>query len=170
MTVQTLTEQTSTNTAPVGNGVPGGGHQVSNGAAQTRVMLDTGLVSAAKAAEAFSKAGNEAVKFGRGNLEALALSTQVYLAGAQNLSRLYVQALQGLTQHAVEGAKALGGSKTVQEALSVQANLSRNSLERAAAEGAKLQQATLEMAKQVYAPLAQRVTVALKQTNPLLAA
>jgi hypothetical protein len=170
MTVQTLTEQTSINTAPVANGAAGRGHQAANGAAQARFMPDTGLVSAAKAAEVFSKAGNEAVKFSRGNLEALALSTQVYLAGAQNLSRLYVQALQGLAQHAVEGTKALGGIKTVQEALSVQANLSRNSLERAAAEGAKLQQATLEMAKQVYAPLAQRVTVALEQTKPLLAA
>lgn len=170
MTVQTLTEQASINTTPVANGIAGGGYQAANGAAPARAVLDTGLGAAAKAAEAFSKAGNEAMTFSRGNLEALALSTQVYLTGAQNLSRLYVQALQGLTQQAVEGAKALGGSKTVQEALSVQAKFSRTSLERTAAEGAKLQQATLEMAKQVYAPLAQRVTAALEQTKPLLAA
>ena len=168
MTVQTLAEQTSINTAPLANGVAGA-HRMA-GSAQAQVTMKNGLKSATKAAEVFASAGNETAKIGRGNLEALALSTQVYLAGAQNLSRLYVQALQGLTQHAVEGAKALSGIKSVQEALSVQTNLSRNSLERAAAEGAKLQQATLEMAKQVYAPLAQRVTVALEQTKPLLAA
>jgi hypothetical protein len=52
--------------------------------------------------------------------------------------RLYVAAVQGLTQRAAEGAKALGGVKTVQDALAIQTSLGRGSFERAIAEGTKL--------------------------------
>jgi hypothetical protein len=78
--------------------------------------------------------------------------------------------VQGLTQHAAEGAKALGGVKTVQDALAIHTSLGRGSFERAIAEGTKLQEAALEVVKQVYAPLTQRATLVVQQTTPSLAA
>ena len=93
-----------------------------------------------------------------------------YLAGAQNFSRLYVAAVQGLTQHAAGEAKALRSIKTVQDALAIQASIGRGSFERAIAEGTKLQEAALDVVKQVYTPLTQRATLALQQTAPSLAA
>jgi hypothetical protein len=169
MTIQTLAEQASITTAAAMKDVAAS-PRVAEGVAQARVTMENGLTSATKAAEVFSKAGNEAVQFGRGNLEAVTQSTQAYLAGVQHLSRLYVSVVQGLTQHAVEGAKALGGIKTVQDALTIQASLSRSALERAIAEGTKLQDAAFRMAKQVAAPLTQRATLALQQAKPSLAA
>ena len=61
------------------------------------------------AAEAFSEASTGAAEFGRGNLEAVAQSAQAYLTGMQNLGRQYAAAVQGLTQHAVEGGRAFAG-------------------------------------------------------------
>jgi hypothetical protein len=168
MTAQTLAEQTPINTAPLANGVAGA-HRMA-GAAQAQVTMNNGLKSATKAAEVFAKAGNETAKIGRGNLEALTQSTQAYLTGVQNVSRLYVAAVQGLTQHAAEGAKALGGVKTVQDALAIHTSLGRGSFERAIAEGTKLQEAALEVMKQVHAPLTQRATLVMQQTTPSLAA
>jgi hypothetical protein len=169
MTVQTLTEQTSINTASVANDAAGA-RRMADGVAQARVTMENGMKPATKAAAVFAKVGNEAAKLGRGNLEALAQSTQAYLAGVQNLSRLYIAAVQGLTQHAVDGSKAFGGIKTVQDALTIQASFSRGTIERATTEGVKLQEAALEVAKQVYAPLTQRATLAYQQAKPSLAA
>jgi hypothetical protein len=164
MTVENLTAQKLLSSVPASTGVtevPG----LAQGTAQARATIENGMKAASKAAEAFSKAGNDAVAFSRGSYEAMAQSTQAYLAGVQDFSRLYLAAVQSLTQHAVEGAKALGSAKTVQDALTIQASLGRGSLELAAAEGAKLHGAALKLAEEVYAPLTQRAAVALQQTK-----
>jgi phasin family protein len=115
--------------------------------------------------EAMSKAGDSMAAFGRGNLAALTQSTQAYMAGLQDLGRLHVAMVQGLTQQAVENAKALAGVKTPQDVLAVQTNLARASIERFLSEGTKLQQAAQTMVEQVSAPLTQRVAAAAAQTK-----
>jgi hypothetical protein len=166
MTVEHATTQKLINSVPTISAASG----LAEGTAQARATFENGMKSANKAAEAFSKANSDAVAFSRGSFEAMTQATQAYLAGVQNFSRLYLGAVQALTQHAVEGAKAFGGVKTVQDALAIQAKQSRSSLELAAAESAKLQEAALKVAKEVYAPLTQRATVALQQTKVSLAA
>ena len=117
------------------------------------------------ATEAFSKASNAAIQFGHGNLEAMAQSTQIYLTGMQDLGRQYVTAVQGLMQHALEGTKAFAGATSPKDAMVVQMNLTRTSVQLALDEGAKLQHAALTLTKQIRAPLAQRATAALEQTK-----
>ena len=116
------------------------------------------------AAEAFAEASNGAAELGRGNLDAVAQSAQAYLTGMQDLGRQYVAAVQGLTQHALEDAKAFAGVSSLQDAMALQASLARASVERALGEGAKLQQAALALTERVHAPLARRATAALEQT------
>lgn len=115
--------------------------------------------------EATSKAGDSMAAFGRGNLAALTQSSQAYMAGLQELSRLQVAMVQGLTQQAVENATALAGAKTPQDMLAVQTNLARASIERFLSQGTKLQQAAQTMVEQVSAPLTQRAAVAAAQTK-----
>ena len=130
--------------------------------ARTRGLTQTNLKPAT---EAFSKASNAAVQFGRGNLEAVAQSTQIYLTGMQDLSRQYMAAVQGLTQHALEGTKAFAGARSLKDAMTIQMNLTRASVQLALGEGAKLQQAALKLTERACAPLTQRATAALEQTK-----
>jgi len=130
--------------------------------ARTRGLTQNNLTPAT---EAFSEASNVAVQFGRGNREAMAQSTQIYLTGMQDLSRQYVTAVQGLTQHALEGSKAFAGATSLKDAMTVQMNLTRASVQLALGEGAKLQYAALKLTERACAPLAQRATAALKQTK-----
>ncbi len=130
--------------------------------AQTRGLMQTNLKPAT---EAFSKASNAAVQFGHGNLEAMAQSTQIYLTGMQDLSRQYVTAVQGLMQHAFEGTKAFAGVTSLQDAMVVQVDLTRASVQLALSESAKLQHAALKLTERACAPLAQRATAALEQTK-----
>ena len=117
------------------------------------------------APEVFSKSSNAAVQFGHGNLEAMAQSTQIYLTGMQDLSRQYVTAVQGLMQHAFEGSKAFAGARSLKDAMVVQVDLTRASVQLALSEGAKLQHAALKLTERTCAPLAQRATAALEQTK-----
>ena len=130
--------------------------------ARTRGLTQTNLKPAT---EAFSKASNAAVQFGHGNLEAMAQSTQIYLTGMQDLSRQYVMAVQGLMQHAFEGAKAFAGATSLEQAMVVQSDLTRASVQLALGEGAKLQHAALKLTQRACAPLTQRATAALEQTK-----
>ena len=130
--------------------------------ARTRGLTQTNLKPAT---EAFSKASNAAVQFGQGNLEAMAQSTQIYLTGMQDLSRQYVAAVQGLMQHALEGTKAFAGATSPKDAMVVQLNLTRTSVQLALDEGAKLQHAALKLTERACAPLTQRATAALEQTK-----
>ncbi len=130
--------------------------------AQTRGLMQTNLKPAT---EAFSKASNAAVQIGRGNFEAVAQSTQIYLTGMQDLSRQYVTAVQGLMQHAFEGTKAFAGVTSLQDAMVVQIDLTRASVQLALSENAKLQHAALKLTERACAPLAQRATAALEQTK-----
>ena len=158
----TTMEPKSATAAMPANGFAAARRATDEAAARTRGWMQNSLKPAA---EGFSQAGNEAVQSGRGNLEAVAQSTQAYLTGMQDLSRQYVAAMQGLTQHAVAGAKAFAGAKSLKDAMAVQASLARASVELALGEGTKLQQAALKVAEQVYVPLTQRTTTALEQTK-----
>jgi phasin family protein len=118
-----------------------------------------------QASAAMSMTTEAATAFGRGNLEALTQSTQAYVAGMQDLSRLYVAAVQGLMQQVMENNKAFAAVKSPQAVLAVQSDLTRASLERIFSEGTKLQQAAQKMAEQVSAPLTQRAAAVAQQSK-----
>src|SRR5215212_1690184 len=92
-----------------------------------------------KTAEAFSKAARDAAEFGRGNLEAVMQATQAYLQGTQELSRQAFAFAQALNAQAIEGAKALAGTKSLKEAADIQALFARAACDRATNEGSRLQ-------------------------------
>jgi phasin family protein len=115
--------------------------------------------------ETLSKASHSMAMFGRGNLEALTQSTQAYVTGLQDLSRLYGTMVQGFTQQAAENAKAFAGAKTPQAVLAMQGELTRASIAHCRSNATKLQQATQDMMKQVSAPLTQRMAAAAGQTK-----
>jgi hypothetical protein len=152
---------------PTTSGMAANGFDAARQAADETVARPRGLMQAnlKPATEAFSKASNAAVQFGHGNLEAVAQSTQIYLTGMQDLSRQYVTAVQGLMQHALEGSKAFAGATSLKDAMVVQSDLTRASVQLALGEGAKLQHAALKLTQRACAPLTQRATAALEQTK-----
>ena len=77
----------------------------------------------------------------------------------------FIAAVQGLTQHALNGSKAFAGATNLQEAMVVQVDLTRASVQLALGEGAKLQHAALKLTERACTPLLQRATAALEQTK-----
>ena len=77
---------------------------------------------------------------------------------------------QGLTDHTLEGAKALSTVKSLNEAAEIQAKYAKAALEKAVSESAKMQEAVFKLAEQAVAPISARMTVAMeKMAKPLAA-
>ncbi len=143
---------------------------VNDGAAQARVTMEKSMEQLTKGAEGIFKAAEEAAEFGRGNIEAMTKAAQTWATGTQDLARQYMALAQGLTDHALEGAKALAGVKSVNEAAELQAKFAKAALEKAVAESTKLHEASFKLAESAFAPINARVTVAMeKMAKPLAA-
>ncbi len=138
---------------------------VDESAAGARAAAEKGVNQLNRAADTVFKAAEEAAAFGRGNVKALAKSAQAYVAGVQDLSRQAAAMVQGLTEQALEGAKAFSNVRSLKEAAEIQANLTRATFERAVSETTKLQEAALKVAEQSFAPLSARVTLAAEKMS-----
>jgi phasin family protein len=143
---------------------------IENGAAEARVAMEKSMEQVTKQAETFFKAAEEAAEFGRGNIEAVTKSAQLMAVGFQDLGKQVFAVTQALTDHAMESAKALAAVKSLKEAADIQAAFAKVSMERSMAEATKLQEATMKIAEQAYAPLTARMTLAAEKFGKPLAA
>ena len=128
-----------------------------------RAGMEKGMDQMNRTTNGMFKAAEDAAAFGRGNAEALAKATQIYVAGVQDLSRQALAMVQGLTEQTLEGGKALSGVRSLKEAAEIQAGLARSAFERAVSEGTKLQETALKVAEQSFAPLSARMTLAVEK-------
>jgi hypothetical protein len=143
---------------------------VEDGANQARMTMEKGMEQVTKTAEGFFKAAEEAAEFGRGNIEAVTKSAQLFAVGFQDIGKQVFAVTQALADHALESAKALAAVKSLKEAADIQAAFAKASLERSMSETAKLQEATFKLAETAYAPITARMTLAAEKFGKPLAA
>lgn len=143
---------------------------VEDGATQARAAMEKGMEQVTKSAEGFFKAAEEAAEFGRGNLEAMTKSAQLFAVGFQDIGKQVFAVTQALTDHALESAKAMAAVKSLKEAADIQAAFAKASMERSMSEAAKLQEATFRLAETAAAPLTARMTLAAEKFGKPLAA
>jgi hypothetical protein len=140
------------------------------GTSQLRTVMERSMEQATKAAEGSMKAAQEFAEFSRGNAETFAQVAQTWMTGTQDISRQAFAFAQSLTDHALEGARALSGVKSLKEAAEIQTTYARGTLDRVMSETAKLHEASFRLAEQVAAPVTQRVTLAVERVSKPLAA
>jgi phasin family protein len=162
--VQALVSEAAETVAPTA------GTTIPAATVQARTTMEKTMEQATKTAEGLFKAAEEAAEFSRGNLEAVAKATQVYVAGVQDLGKQTLAMVQGLADHTVAGAKALGTVKSLKEAAEIQATYARAALEKSFSETAKLQEAALKLAEASFAPISARMTLAVEKFSKPLAA
>jgi phasin family protein len=109
------------------------------------------------------RTAEELVTFGQGNLEAMIKSSQIWLAGVQDLSKQVASNAQEQVDATVSALRALTGVRSPKEAMEVQANLARNSFEKALTESRRLTDSSVKLAEQAVAPIAARVTLAFEK-------
>ncbi len=143
---------------------------VEDGATQARATMEKSMEQVTKTAEGFFKAAEEAAAFGRGNIEAVTKSAQLFAVGFQDIGKQIFAVSQALTDHAMESAKALAAVKSLKEAADIQSAFAKAALERSMSETAKLQEATFRLAEAASAPLQARMTLAVEKFGKPIAA
>jgi hypothetical protein len=143
---------------------------VEDGAVQARAAMEKGMEQVTKQAETFFKAAEEAAEFGRGNIEAMTKSAQLFAVGFQDIGKQVFAVSQALTDHALESAKALAAVKSLKEAADIQAAFAKASMERSMSEASKFQEASFKLAEQASAPITARMTLAAEKLAKPLAA
>jgi hypothetical protein len=119
--------------------------------------------------ETFVQAAGQALAFGRGNVEALLRSGEILAAGAQDLSRQVLSLGQARFEAGIAGFKALTEAKSFGEAVKLQSELARSTVEKTVAETLSLTEATLKLVEQTAAPLTARVSEAVETLRPAAA-
>jgi phasin family protein len=122
---------------------------------KTQVKIKEGVEKAMKTAE-------EIMSFNQGNIDALMKSSQIWAAGIQDLSKQWAATAQTAMGETMTTFKALSSVKSLKEAIDLQTNLARSSMEKAMAESGKFTDASVKLAEQTMAPIAARVTLAVE--------
>jgi len=143
---------------------------IDQGTAQVSAAVENTMDQTSKTVEGLSKAAETAAEFSRGNIEAFTKSAQLYFTGIQDIGKQTFALMQGLSEHSMESAKALGQVKSLKEAAELQANFARAALEKGMSESAKLQEQTLKLVEASVAPLAARMSLAVEKFGKPLAA
>lgn len=109
------------------------------------------------------KGAEDIVTFGQGNVEAFVKSGQIWAAGMQTLSKTFAATAQAQMDATVASFKALASVKSLKDAVEIQTNLARSSVETVMSETGKLTDASMKLAEETIAPITARVTLAVEK-------
>ena len=102
------------------------------------------------------------MSFGQGNIEAVVKSSQIWVAGMQDLSKTVAATAQATFDESMSTFKAMTSVRSLKEAMELQASFMRATMEKTVAQSGQVAEAGVKLAEQTIAPLAARVTVAVE--------
>ena len=106
------------------------------------------------------KTAEEMVAFGHGNLEAWMKSSQILIAGMQDMAKQAAATAQSGVEETMSAFRALSQVRSVKEAVEIQSLLARTSLDKAVSQTGTVAEATYRLAEQAIAPISQRLSLA----------
>lgn len=134
-----------------------------DGMAQATAGFETTQAKFKEGIEKAMKTTEELVAFSQGNLDAFMKSSQIWATGVQDLSKQVAATAQANFDETASVFKAMSAVKSPKDALDLQADLGRKSLEKAVAETGRLTDASLKLAEQALAPITARLTLAAEK-------
>jgi phasin family protein len=137
---------------------------------QAQVAVTQQLNTAAQHASGVFKSVEDAVEFGRGNIEAMVKANQILVAGLTDISRTAFANVQATMEESLANARALAGVKSVKEAIDLQGAFVRSAFEKTFATAVATQERSVKLVETAFAPVADRAKVAMETLSRPLAA
>ncbi|MEI7713969.1 MAG: phasin family protein [Rhodospirillales bacterium] len=109
-----------------------------------------------------TKSAEQFVAFGKGNLEAMTQSSQIWTAGIKDIAEKATATMQSSFQETMDAFKALTSVKSLKEAMEMQSAMARSAMEKTMSVQTSLTEASLKLSEQAMAPIAARVTAAVE--------
>jgi phasin family protein len=136
---------------------------IRNGMGEATAAVHTSQIKMQQGMEKTMKTAEEFVAFGQGNVEAFVKSSQIWTAGAQDLSRQVAATAQSSFDDVMTTFKAMSSVKSLKDMFDLQANLARATLEKTMSESGKLTEASFKLTEQTLAPITARMTLAVEK-------
>jgi phasin family protein len=108
------------------------------------------------------KNSEEILALSKGNLEAIIEATEIYATGFQDISKQLTVSGKASFDESVAFTKSLISVKSGKEAFELQTSFIKASIESAVAERKKVVDAITQLARQTFAPLSTRFTLAIE--------
>lgn len=147
-----------------------GTEAATKGFEQAQAAMKQQIEEAQKQAASLQKTVEEALAFGKGNLDAFVQSSTILTEGMQELARSTMAFQQAAFAETIENAKALAGVKSVREAFDLQATIAKASTEKLVAETTKFSESSAKLAEKAFAPVIERVNLAVQTFGKPIAA
>ena len=110
-----------------------------------------------------TKTNSEMISFSQDNSQAFMRSSQIWTSGCQAIGQTVVTAAQAQFEQMMSGWKAMSGAKSFKQAVEMQSNLVRSSVEHALASTGKITGATMTLVEETVAPLTTAMTIAAEK-------
>ena len=123
------------------------------GVEQAQAQLRDGVSKAVRTAE-------EMVSFSQGNFEALTKSGQIFATGMQDLSQSFAAAAKASLDDMMGTMRAMASAKSIREAMELQANLLRATMEKAVSQSGQMAEHSMKLGEQAFAPISARLSLA----------
>ena len=105
----------------------------------------------------------EMAAFAHGNLQAIARSSQVMAAGAQDMGQSLAAAARTAMDDMMAAFKAMSSARSVKDALELQSSLLRTSLDKAVSQASQMTDTGMKLSEQALAPIAERLSLAAER-------
>ena len=138
------------------SGLKAGMAEAAAGLSQTQAKVKENMDKVMKTAE-------ELFAFGKGNVEAMVKSGQIWATGMQDIGKQVAATAQASFDDTMSTLKAFSSVKSVKDAFELQASLARATFEKTLAESGRLTDASFRLTEQTLAPLTARVSLAVEK-------
>ena len=105
----------------------------------------------------------EMAAFAHGNLQAIARSSQVMAAGAQDMGQSLAAAARTAMDDMMAAFKAMSSARSVKDALELQSSLLRTSLDKAMSQASQMTDTGMKLSEQALAPIAEHLSLAAER-------
>lgn len=112
-----------------------------------------------------AEVATELTEFTKANVEALVESSKIFAAGAQSLSKVYVEDAKAAYETATADAKEFAAVKSPTELFQLQSKIARRNFDSFVTASSKNTEAFLKLSKEAFAPLSGRVEAATEKLS-----
>ncbi len=159
--IDTTTEVTSKGFENTLASVKEGIEKATKGLESSQVKLKESMEKAVKSSE-------ELMAFSQANMEAMMQASKIFAAGLQDITKGVAASNKASIEESVAFTKSLFGVKSIKEAMDMQSNFARLSIEKAVSESNKVTDASVRLAEEAVAPLTARLSVAVEKFGKLV--
>ncbi len=165
-----IDEAVAAGTQTIETAVKASAEAVNKGYERAVSITKENVEAAVKAGSTAFKGYEDVILFNKENVDAVVKSSTIFVKGFQDVSKSIFALTQLSFEEGVAMSKTLLGAKTIQDVVEVQSALVKTSFDKAMLEGGKLSEMSIKVAEEAFAPINDRMSVAMQKVMKPLAA